>query len=116
MGQHVPLDEYRANLTYFLESLTSASSPFAAAHSPLSIVMITPPAMYRPMLPPVLAEAREEETTKKYVDIVLELAAEWSKKGKEEGKGWRVEGIDLWSKILEDAGGQKEKKMAEYFT
>ena len=115
MGQHVPLPLFRKNLTKFLTNLTSSESPYAAAHSPLSIVLVTPPAMYRPMLPPVLSEAREEETTKQYVDVVLELAEEWGKKGRDSEVGWKVEGINMWKAILNDAGGD-DKKMATYFT
>lgn len=115
MGQHTPLPLFRQNLEFFLESLTSSSSPYAAAHSPLSIVLITPAPMCESLLPPVLAEAREAEVTKQYVDVVNELAKEWRAKGEKEGGKWRVEGVDMWKAVLDDAAGDEEK-MKGYFT
>lgn len=115
MGQHCSLTQFRENLTFFLESLTSESSPYAAAQSPLSIVLVTPPAMCVEMLPPVLAEARDPEVTKQYVDVVLDLAKEWKGKGEKEGGKWRVEGIDMWASILKDVAGDEEK-MKGHFT
>lgn len=115
MGQHVPLPEFRSNLEFFLESLTSTSSPYAAAQSPLSIVLVTPAPMYGPLLPPVLAEARESDVTKQYVDVVNDLASEWREKGEKEDGKWRVEGIDMWKAVLDDAKDDEEK-MKGYFT
>ena len=112
--QHVDLDVYRANIEFFLESLTSPDSPYAAAHAPLSIVLITPPPIDEKTLGEFGGAVRKGETIKKYVDVVLDLADKWGKKGRSgEGK-WRVESVNMWSSVL--AAADADGQLASYFT
>jgi hypothetical protein len=105
VSQAVPLDEYKAHLRFFLESLTSSDSPYAAAHEPgLNIVLITPgPLCLRQMAQSPYPIDRHPDVTKPYADAVLELGQEYKAKETPEGN-WRVATINMWDCVLEAAG------------
>lgn len=102
--QHVPLDEYTANLHSILEALTSPDSPYAVAETKgLNIVLITPPTLCPDRLddPP----KRSLEVTKKYVDEVVKVGKEWKAK---EGGNWRIATINLWEAMYTKARNNEE--------
>ncbi|KAL7418922.1 hypothetical protein Q5752_006606 [Cryptotrichosporon argae] len=128
-NQHVPLPTYVAHLRHFLEQLTSASSPLAAAHTAgLNIVLATPPPVYRGMMGGgEFAAQREPEVTAAYAQAVRELVDEFkakqgeseqvkqgeseqakqAKQGEEDDGAqgdWRIGLVDMWNGIYEAAG------------
>lgn len=107
--QAVPLEEYKAHLRFFLESLTATDSPYAVAHEPgLNIVLITPPPLnLKQMEGSPWPIDRHPDITKKYTDAVLELGEEYKAKETLEGN-WRIGTINLWDRILEKAGKENE--------
>lgn len=111
VAQAVPLDEYKSNLRFFLESLTSTESEYAVAHTPgLNVVLVTPPPIYPAMMGPednLFRLERTVEASKAYADAVLELAAEYKTK-ESEGGNWKIGVIDMWGETLKAAGGQGE--------
>lgn len=104
-GQAVPLDEYTAHLRFFLESLTSPDSPYAAAHEAgLNIVLITPPPLNLKQMEGLPWPIdRHPDITKTYTDAVLALGKEYKAKETPEGN-WRVGTINMWDRVLEEAG------------
>ncbi|WVR07609.1 hypothetical protein IAU60_004651 [Kwoniella sp. DSM 27419] len=117
--QHVPLDEFEANMNFFLDSLTSTSSPYATAHLPeaLNIVLITP-TIYDPNTwesdLPAEKKSRRLDHTRKYKDAVLKLGKEWKSKEKH-GSGWKIETIDLWEAIVTANKGSEDTNMDHWF-
>jgi hypothetical protein len=110
--QHVPVETYTANLRYFMDELTSPSSPYAVSSTEgLNIVLITPPALLTTMREPEWN--RKPSLTKQYVDACLQVAEEW--KAKQAGKTWRVGSIDAWNAIINAAGGEGEE-LRPFFT
>lgn len=107
MSQHVPLAEYEANLRFFLEQLTSPTSPYAVAHAPgLNIVLVTPP----PLLLSVMGDTpfskeRVVDTTKEYADVVLRLGEEYAAKATPDGN-WRLGTVNMWDATIRAAGGE----------
>ncbi|CAK9780049.1 SGNH hydrolase [Cutaneotrichosporon oleaginosum] len=114
VAQHVPLDEYEANLRFFLEGLTSPASPYAVAHARgLNIVLVTPPPLCVPLMGGgAFAREREPATTKAYADVVLRLGEEYAGKA---GENWRIGTVDMWGATLKAAGGEGEE-LAKYLS
>lgn len=93
----VPLEVFRQNIQQILDLLTSPSSPYAVAHGshPLSIILITPPAIHDDMLGDTPAVSNEH--TKLYRDAVLQIGAEWQKK--QQGERWKLGTIDFFGAL-----------------
>ncbi|ODN87723.1 hypothetical protein L198_06953 [Cryptococcus wingfieldii CBS 7118] len=105
--QHNTIQDFQSNLTHFLTSLTSPSSPYAAAQNPraLNIVLITPPPVYAPQMDERGRRERTLERTKEFVDVVKALGAEWGPEGREgKGKEWKVGVLDLWGAMEKEVG------------
>lgn len=100
-------------MRFFLESLTSPSSPYAAAHAKgLNIVLVTPPPIYpAAMGGGPFSRERVPEVSRGYVDAVRALAAEFKSKETPEGN-WRVGLVDMWDGVIRAAGGEGEELRA----
>jgi hypothetical protein len=107
VSQHVPLAEYEANLRFFLDNLTSPTSPYAVAHERgLNIVLVTPPPLCVPMMGDCpFARERVPATTKEYADVVLRLGKEYAALATEDAT-WRIGTVDMWSATIKAAGGE----------
>lgn len=114
VSQHVPLAEYEANIRFFLDSLTSPSSPYAVAHEHgLNIVLVTPPPLCVPIMGDCpFARERVPATSKEYVDVVLRLGEEYAAKVTADGN-WRIGTVDMWAATIKSAGGEGEE-LAKY--
>ncbi|ORX69154.1 SGNH hydrolase [Linderina pennispora] len=99
LKQHVPLDEFQANIEYFVRSLTSPTSQFYSPDT--RIILITPPPVGEKLWKERLANDgidgldRRNDNTKKYADAVKAV-----------GERFSVPCIDLWTAI--------EDKVSEY--
>ncbi|WVQ84688.1 hypothetical protein IAT38_006843 [Cryptococcus sp. DSM 104549] len=109
-----PLSQYRDDLTYMLESLTSPTSPYATADTPggLNIALITPPPICIPQFSAERFNTRTLERAKEYADAVRELGDVWKEKAK--GEKWKLEVLDLWEGIEKAAGGLGDG-LADFF-
>ncbi|KAL1407206.1 isoamyl acetate-hydrolyzing esterase [Vanrija albida] len=111
--QHVPLAEYTANLRFFLDALTSPTSPYAAAHGKgLNIVLVTPPPIYPPAMGGgPFARERDPAVSAQYAAAVRALGAEYAALESDEGN-WRVGVVDMWSAVIRAAGGEGDELRA----
>lgn len=114
VSQHVPIQEYEANLRFFLDQLTSPSSPYAVARTPgLNIVLITPPPLLVSMMGDTpFSRERVPATTKAYADVVLRLGEEYAAKATL-GGNWRVGTVNMWDATIAAAGGEGDE-LAKY--
>ncbi|ORY35766.1 SGNH hydrolase-type esterase domain-containing protein [Naematelia encephala] len=116
--QHVPIPEYTSNLTAIFRALTSPKSSYSVAHQdvPLNIILITPPPLYPEMMTDeAFKSQRKVNVTEEYREAVLHVGQEWKAKAVASQKNCRIETVDLWDKILEEAGGQGEG-LRDYLT
>lgn len=111
-AQHVPLQDFENNMNTLLQWLTSPSSPYAVADTPVSIVLLTPG-------PPCFSQMgdgnptfRSIERTRSFKDAVLRIGQEWMMKRDEAQKNlhkgahtWKVATVDVWKAFEEAAGG-----------
>lgn len=115
----MPLNEFTSNLNAMLVALTSASSPYAAADTPLSIILITPGPCWPGMFEP--DTGRDEwcipENMKMYRDAVLKVGAEWKMKEEADPRSpkWMIETVDAWGDLVNAAGVEGEG-LRPYFT
>ncbi|KAI8318988.1 SGNH hydrolase [Martensiomyces pterosporus] len=113
---HVPLDEFRTNIEYFVLSVTSPTSMFYSKDT--RVVLITPPPLGEKLWARELAAEntgggevvmdRLNENTKQYAEAVKSVAEQLS-----------VPCIDLWSAIedrVEDTRGKMEFDGYEQFS
>ncbi|BEI82850.1 hypothetical protein CcaverHIS002_0307180 [Cutaneotrichosporon cavernicola] len=116
VSQHVPLSEYEANLRFFLDNLTSPTSPYAVAHEQgLNIVLVTPPPLCVSIMGDCpFARERVPAITKEYVDVVLRLGEEYAAKATKDGN-WRLGTVDMWDATIKAAGGEGEE-LAKYLS
>ncbi|WWD08584.1 hypothetical protein V865_006696 [Kwoniella europaea PYCC6329] len=114
--QYVPLDRYKANLVQLIQYIKDPSSEYYSPET--KIILINAP----PIIESAWVEARVEKwksfgsegpkpeqnrdrkVTKQYADAALEVA-------REQG----VEGVDLWTAIVQAAGGEDADQLAPYF-
>ena len=113
----MPLDTYKKNIETILTALTAADSPYDVAAHPVSIVLITPPPVFRGQLPEHKLEQLSLDHTKQYRDAALEIGEQWkAKEQSEENKaGWKLEVLDFWKAIEQAAGGLGDE-LAPMFT
>lgn len=108
LDQHVPIPEYIENLRKILSALTDEDSPYAVSETQgLNIVVITPPALYPPMMDGDGAKNRTAEHTLKYVEAAVSVGKEW--KAKESPKGsWKIATINAFDAMTEKANGSEQ--------
>ncbi|ORX35419.1 SGNH hydrolase-type esterase domain-containing protein [Kockovaella imperatae] len=95
-GQHVPLEEYAANLHKILDHLTSGERyPIVP-----NIILITPPPCYPGASTPPSTE-RDTKITKQYAEAARKVGEEWKAKS---GRAWAVEVVDTWADMVENVG------------
>ncbi|TYJ55449.1 hypothetical protein B9479_003838 [Cryptococcus floricola] len=108
---------YHADLTHFLEALTSPSAGYATASNPsaLNIILITPPPVYLPQIEtPEFRAMFSQERTKMFADVVKDVGKQWSVHEKGKGQEWRVDVLDLWGELaLRTALGDR---LADYYS
>jgi len=106
--QHVPLDEFAANLRTLIQMVRAPGSPWYAPHT--KIVLITPPPVNilqwstRPGVEPGTPNDREFALTGKYAGAVRDV-------GKNEGEVVCDVFTTLWK-----AAGEKEEDLAKFMT
>lgn len=103
----------------FFEALTSSSSPYAVADSPVSIILITPGPPLHSQMPGDRRAGRSVDRTGQFRDEVIRLYHEWKaveskQKVDEGGWGWKIALVDFWGLVEEDAGGLGEE-LAPYY-
>jgi len=101
------------------EALTSPSSPYAVADSPISIILITPGPPLHSQMPEEKRPGRSVQRTGEFRDEVIRLYHEWKaleqKQTVEEGRwGWKIALVDFWGEMVKDAGGLGEE-LAPYY-
>jgi hypothetical protein len=106
----VPIPKFKENMNFFLHSLTSKDSAYAAASAPVSIVLIAVGPLVTSRLDP--KGTLNQEHHRKYNQAILEIGAEWKKK--ESPGGWKVEVLDLWEEMKRAAGGDEAGKIEKY--
>lgn len=117
-----PLPIFLSHMNHFLTSLTSPSSPYSIASTPVSIILITPHPIILHMRPgfhePGYVPEQDPTRQRAFRDAMLELGKErkvregderWNK------SGWKVEVLNLWEVMLRDAGGEGEV-LERYYT
>lgn len=92
----VPVEQFEQNIRRILDLLTSSESPYAVAHGdhPLSIILITPPAIQEG-----LPTDHDAEHTIKYRDAVLRVGEDLMQT--QDGKTWKLGVIDLYNALSE---------------
>ena len=103
----------------FFEALTSSSSPYAVADSPVSIVLITPGPPLHSQMPEDRRAGRSVDRTGQFRAEVIRLYHEWKAVESEQkvyagGWGWKIALVDFWGLVEEDAGGLGEE-LAPYY-
>lgn len=106
-------------MNHILDSLTSPSSPYAVADTPVSIVLITPGPCLHSQMEEFKRPHRSLKRTGDFREEVIRLGQEWKAKEKEqqveEGKfGWKISTLDFWGALADEAGGVGEE-LAPYF-
>jgi hypothetical protein len=108
-SKHVPIPLFRQNIETILERLTSPSSPYAIAHSSVtvSIILITPPGIEDSFRDD--PDNINSERTQTYSDAVLDIGKEWARKNKA-GDKWKIGSIDLAGALLKagEQGGTRQ--------
>jgi hypothetical protein len=113
--QSVSLPDFVKNLHAILSDLTSPSSPYAIADTPLSIVLITPGPCLTSMFESYQVKWRTPESTREFRDAVLQVGAEWKAREKAQElngakqRGWSIETVDFWADLVKQAGGEGEE-------
>ncbi|KAL7423271.1 hypothetical protein Q5752_002571 [Cryptotrichosporon argae] len=114
--QHVALPRFQSNLLHLIDAVRSPSSPY---HSPgTRIVLVAPP--------PVIESARHagmldkwESFGKEGPEPVLDRdrarTREFARAVVDLGHAHGVPTVDLWSTIVDAAGGQDDAQLAPYF-
>lgn len=103
-----------------MHNLTSPSSPYAVADTPISIILITPapivPSLFGDVYDPATAW-RVPEVHRQFHDAVVDVGREWKAKEQGEGNktGWKVETLDLWEALVMDAGGEDDEALEKYY-
>ncbi|OCF38036.1 hypothetical protein I317_04819 [Kwoniella heveanensis CBS 569] len=102
-----PPEVFKSNTHHMLTQLTSPTSPYAIADTPVHIILITPPPPYDPQVPLPAKWVRDQARSLRFAEAVRELGKEWKvREGSEENQtGWRVEVLDLWAEMEKRAGG-----------
>jgi hypothetical protein len=114
---HAPLADFIDHMNHFLRLLTSPTSPYAVADTPLSIVLITPtPPSYLKM-DDFKRTIRTMDATREYKDAVLKIGEEWKTKESdpENTTGWKIETLDFWGAMVDAAGGEVEEGIAPFY-
>jgi len=114
--QYTPIDVFVSIMDKFLENLTSPSSPYAVASTPVSIILITPGPMLFSLMGGGKPTFRSMERTKEFVDAVLSIGQRWKGiEGRQNTSGWKIATVNLWDAMVRDAGGMGEE-LAPYLT
>ena len=117
-----PVERYIDNLNFFMHSLTSPDSPYAVADTPVSIVLIACQPIVPRMIPawnaPDAVRWLVPERQREFRDAALQVGKEWKEKehSEENKTGWKVEVLDFWSAMVQDAQGEEDALLAKYFT
>ncbi|RSH91344.1 hypothetical protein EHS25_009643 [Saitozyma podzolica] len=114
---HVPLADFIDHMNHFLRLLTSPTSPYTVADTPLSIVLITPtPPSYLTM-DDFKRTIRTMDATREYKDAVLKIGEEWkaNESGPENTTGWKIETLDFWEAMMDAAGEEVEEGLAPFY-
>jgi hypothetical protein len=58
------------------------------------------------------------ERQREFRDAALQVGKEWKEKehSEENKTGWKVEVLDFWSAMVQDAQGEEDALLAKYFT
>ena len=116
------IERYIDNLNFFMHSLTSADSPYAVADTPVSIILIACQPIVPHMIPaynkPDAVRWLHLENQRKFKDAALQVGMEWKAKEQSEDNktGWKVEVLDFWQVMVDDAEGEEDALLAKYFT
>lgn len=115
--QTVPLETFADNLNSIMLSLTSPTSPYAIADTPLSIILITPGPCLPTMFENYKVKWRTLESTRRFKDAVLALGQIWKERSNEQtgSRGWSIETVDFWKDLVDKAGGEEEE-LRPFFT
>jgi lysophospholipase L1-like esterase len=120
-SQHVPLENYEANLRDMVEMVASPASPYHSADT--KVIIITPPPFLENMwrvqhVAWALREGRASTEAEalygceRLSDVTREYALACQHIAKETG----VECVDIHTGMIDAAGGSKECMLANYFT
>jgi len=117
--QYLPLSTFTANMKTMFDALTSPSSPYAVADSPVSIILITPGPPLHSQMPEDRRPGRSVARTGAFRDEVIRLFHEWKALEAQQtlvkGEwGWKVSLVDFWGELVKDAGGIGEE-LAPYY-
>lgn len=108
--QHVPLPEYKDNLSKLIHLVRDPSSDW---HSPETrIVLITPPPVNTHQW---LEQLRTLDPPKDKLDRQFDLTRQYAEGAKEVGKKEDVPVVDTWT-LLFEAAGKDEKNLAKFCT
>jgi hypothetical protein len=101
-------------MNHFLRLLTSPTSPYTVADTPLSIVLITPtPPSYLTM-DDFKRTIRTMDATREYKDAVLKIGKA-NESGPENTTGWKIETLDFWEAMMDAAGEEVEEGLAPFY-
>ncbi|ORX36446.1 SGNH hydrolase-type esterase domain-containing protein [Kockovaella imperatae] len=96
-SQHVPLEEYKANLRQFIQLVTDPKSDNYLKD--VRVILITPPPVIGKFRPD-----RDTSNTQLYAQACLAVAEELS-----------LPAVDMYTAILQAAGGDTDDQLSPYF-
>ena len=68
---------------------------------------------------PGYVQEQDADRQREFRDAVLQVGKEWKEKEKDPGcntTGWKVEVLDLWAVMVQEAGGEGAEKLEKYYT
>ncbi len=115
--QHVPIEEYKANLSKLVSLVRSKTSPYYSPDTKL--IMITPP----PIIEKVYNDGQEAQLREagqlggKILPIRSgDVTEQYAKACYDQAKMEKVPVVDMYTAIIEAAGGDSDEKLLPYFT
>ncbi|WVQ83514.1 hypothetical protein IAT38_005655 [Cryptococcus sp. DSM 104549] len=114
--QHVPLEAYKQNLNHIIDLLRTPTSPWYAPET--KIVLINPP----PIIESAWLNSRVEKW-KQFGSVGPEpdqnrdagVTRQYAEGCKEVAKAKGLPVVDLWTAVVEAAGGEGDDQLAPYF-
>jgi hypothetical protein len=62
---------------------------------------------------------QDADRQREFRDAVLQVGKEWKEKERDPGcntTGWKVEVLELWAVMVQEAGGEEAEKLEKYYT
>ena len=108
--QHVPLQQYKANLSKLVHMVRDPSSEYYSPET--RIILFTPPPVNTIQW---IEELRSRDPPKQELDRDFNVTRQYAKGVLEVGRKEKVPVVDTWT-LFYEAAGKEEKNLAKYLT